>query len=181
MEYPGRQHHVDFAGEHLSTCAAFGNVLTCVPPPLQYFWINELLYLLVLPLSRIALLLFYLRIFTLPPSQRAIYGLIGLNVAYAVGFEVAAVFQCTPIEGVWRFWDGQFPTKCMDMHMLAWLAAAFNIVLDVAVLALPILGLLGLRMSWRKKLQIMAMFSVGFLYVALRCRLVPLSMGADAA
>lgn len=134
----------------------------------------------MLPLARIALLLFYLRIFAGPSTKRVIYGLIGLNVAYGVGFELAAVFQCTPVEGAWHFWDEQIPTKCGDMHLLAWMAAAFNIVLDVAVLALPILGLFGLKMSWRKKLQIMAMFSVGFLYVVLRCWLVSVSVGADA-
>lgn len=153
--------------------AAFRPVPDVRSPSPQFFWINELLYLLVLPLARIALLFFYLRIFVGPSTKRVIHVLIGLNVAYAIGFEVAAVFQCTPVEGAWRFWDGQIPTKCGNMHLLAWLAAAINIALDLAVLVLPILGLVGLRMSWRKKLQIMAMFSVGFLYVAPRCRLLP--------
>lgn len=43
------------------------------------------------------------------------------------------------------------------------MAAGLNLVLDLAVLILPLPELARLSMSLRKKLQILAMFCVGFL------------------
>lgn len=91
--------------------------------------------------------------------------LIGLNVAYFIAFELVSIFQCTPIEGAWRAWDKEFPAKCNNINMQGWMAAILNIVLDVATLCLPLWELYKLSLSRKKKIQIMLMFSVGFLYV----------------
>jgi hypothetical protein len=89
--------------------------------------------------------------------------LIGINVAYLVGFEVATVFQCLPVDGAWKFWDGTYDTKCNNIHLQSWVAAGVNIGIDVACLILPLPQVGGLAISMRKKLQILTMFSLGFL------------------
>lgn len=47
--------------------------------------------------------------------------------------------------------------------MIPQMAAGLNLVLDVAVLILPLPELYQLSMSAKKKVQILAMFCVGFL------------------
>lgn len=53
------------------------------------------------------------------------------------------------------------------------MAAILNIVLDVATLCLPLWELYKLSLSRKKKIQIMLMFSVGFLYAPISMSLVP--------
>jgi hypothetical protein len=93
----------------------------------------------------------------------AIYVLIGFNVAYLVVFELISIFQCTPIEGAWLAWDGEFKATCRNINMQGWAAAGINIILDLATIILPLPELYKLSMSTKKKVQIVLMFSVGFL------------------
>ncbi|EEU45681.1 uncharacterized protein NECHADRAFT_18440, partial [Fusarium vanettenii 77-13-4] len=128
---------------------------------LFFFW-DELLYLGVLPVTKISILLFYLKVFPGKNIRLGCWILIGLNVAYFIAFELVSIFQCTPIEGAWRAWDKEFPAKCNNINMQGWMAAILNIVLDVATLCLPLWELYKLSLSRKKKIQIMLMFSVGF-------------------
>lgn len=91
------------------------------------------------------------------------YVLIAVNILYFLAFEIITVFQCTPIEGAWLKWDGEFATTCRDVNLQAWVAAAVCIVLDVATIALPMPELWRLNLSWKKKAQVMLMFAVGLL------------------
>ncbi|KAI8669647.1 CFEM domain-containing protein [Fusarium keratoplasticum] len=129
---------------------------------LYFFFWDELLYLGVLPVTKISILLFYLKVFPGKNIRLGCWILIGLNVAYFIAFELVSIFQCTPIEGAWRAWDKEFPAKCNNINMQGWMAAILNIVLDVATLCLPLWELYKLSLSRKKKIQIMLMFSVGF-------------------
>ncbi|KPM41712.1 hypothetical protein AK830_g4838 [Neonectria ditissima] len=126
-----------------------------------FFW-DELLYLGALPVTKISILLLYLRIFPRRGFRIACWVLIGLNAAYFIAFELVSIFQCSPIEGAWKAWDKEFPAKCNNINLQGWAAAVLNIVLDVATLILPLVELIKLSLSLRKKIQIILMFSVGF-------------------
>jgi hypothetical protein len=91
--------------------------------------------------------------------------MIGLNVGYALAFGLAVIFQCHPLDGAWRSWDGEYRANCVNINYLGWSGAAVNIVFDIITLVLPMHVLSKLTMSLRKKIQILAMFAVGFLYV----------------
>jgi hypothetical protein len=56
-------------------------------------------------------------------------------------------------------------TYSVLVHLQSWVAAAVNISIDVLCLLLPLPQLAGLRIETKKKLQIFAMFSLGFLLV----------------
>lgn len=127
-----------------------------------YFW-DELIYLAALPLTKISILLFYLKIFPKRQMKIAIWVLIALNVGYLIAFELVSIFQCTPIRGAWLRWDGTFEATCRNINMQGWMAAGLNLVLDLAVLILPLREIASLSLSLRKKIQILAMFCVGFL------------------
>jgi hypothetical protein len=92
-----------------------------------------------------------------------VYTMIGLNTGYALAFGLAVVFQCQPLDGAWRSWDGEYQANCVNINYLGWSGAAVNIFFDIATLVLPLQVLAQLSMSMRKKIQILAMFAVGFL------------------
>ncbi|WQF77475.1 Putative extracellular membrane protein, CFEM [Colletotrichum destructivum] len=127
----------------------------------MFFW-DSLLYLGVLPVTKISILLFYLKIFPKREIRIGCWVLIGINVAYFIVFELISIFQCIPVEGAWRAWDGEFQARCNNVNIQGWSAAVINILLDVATLVLPLKELYNLSLSTKKKIMVMMMFCVGF-------------------
>lgn len=86
-----------------------------------------------------------------------------VTLCYGLTFLFAFAFQCSPISFNWTGWDGEHEGKCVQTNTLVVTAAALNIVLDAWVIALPLPRVLKLQASITTKLQVMFMFSVGFL------------------
>lgn len=132
---------------------------------LRYYFYGEIFYVLSLGVSKISILCFYLRVFPRKDFRRIIYGVMGLAVAYTIAFFFATTFQCTPMSYAWTQWDGLHEGECNDIHLQGWIAAGINIILDIIVMILPLKHLAGLNMNLRKKLMVMAMFSVGIIVI----------------
>ncbi|KAI0406813.1 hypothetical protein F4802DRAFT_595819 [Xylaria palmicola] len=130
---------------------------------LHLYWWAEIFYQAQLPLTRISILCFYLKVFPQEHMRLASFALIGLNVANLIAFVVASVFQCYPIHGAWTYWDGSFDGHCNNVNVQSWVQAGFNISLDLLVIILPLPSLARLTASRRKKIHILIMFSFGFL------------------
>ncbi|KAH8675578.1 hypothetical protein BX600DRAFT_177444 [Xylariales sp. PMI_506] len=126
-----------------------------------YFW-DELFYVTSLALTKISMLIFYLQVFPKRGFRICCYVLIGLNIIYALGFDMVCIFQCSPIEGVWLSWDGEYKAKCLSINIMGWVAAAVNIALDLVTIILPLPELFQLSLSLKKKSQILTMFMLGF-------------------
>lgn len=88
-------------------------------------------------------------------------------VLYMATFLPAIALQCHPIKMAWLKWDGEQHAKCLSMNAIALAAAAFNMVLDAVVVALPLRELTKLKMSGMRKAGILFMFLGGGLYVFL--------------
>lgn len=91
------------------------------------------------------------------------YGFIGLVAAFGVSCMVSTGFNCTPITFMWQGWDGEHPGSCFDVSNQAFALAIINIVIDAIIFVLPIPQLLGLQMTMKRKLGVIAMFVVGLL------------------
>lgn len=130
---------------------------------LQIFYYTELLYLASIALTKISILLFYLRIFPQAGLRKAIWFTIVLCVLYIITFVTATALQCIPIRFAWERWDGDHHGKCIDLNADAWCSAAVNIVLDLIVILLPMRELKKLAMSRRRKFGVMLMFLGGLL------------------
>ncbi|KAH7361008.1 hypothetical protein BKA65DRAFT_547708 [Rhexocercosporidium sp. MPI-PUGE-AT-0058] len=127
---------------------------------LKVFYVSELLYIVALTLVKASILVFYLRVFT--PRWFVIVDLMTLCVAVLAGLAImfCLIFQCSPISGVW---DRTQSTQCLDVNTLSYLSAAISVVLDVVILILPIPVLIRLKMSFKEKLSLIMMFSLGSL------------------
>ncbi|KAJ5779132.1 hypothetical protein N7457_006852 [Penicillium paradoxum] len=125
-----------------------------------YFW-DELIYLSILPLTKISICCFYLRIFPDKKFRTATYIAIALNIGYMIAFILISVFQCRPLPGAWHRWDAEEEYKCNAINAQGWAAAVFNMVLDIIVMALPLRQLYRLNLSVKRKSYVMCMFGLG--------------------
>ncbi|KAL1999071.1 hypothetical protein VTN02DRAFT_5106 [Thermoascus thermophilus] len=130
---------------------------------LYIYWIDESIYVSILPLTKISICYFYLRIFPKRSFCIATYVLIALNVAYIIVFVSVSVFQCQPIRAAWLRWDGSYAdARCNSENKQAWASAAINMILDIMTMSLPLVELSKLTLKTKKKVFVMLMFSVGF-------------------
>lgn len=132
------------------------------------YYFSEILYLGSLTMIRISILCFYLRIFPQRTFRRIVYVVIAGNAAYGISFISVSIFQCIPVQGAWTRWDGVLEAKCVNINAVVWTCAAINIALDFLVLILPMRDLARLAMPWDRKIYVLLVFCLGFLYVFLQ-------------
>ncbi|OCL12389.1 hypothetical protein AOQ84DRAFT_155692 [Glonium stellatum] len=129
---------------------------------LHIYYFDESFYLSSLALTKISILLFYLRIFPDRGFRRSVYFTMACCAAYIIAFIPITVFQCRPINLAWKRWDGEHKGNCINLNAEGWTASGFNIALDIATIVLPLRPLSKLALSRRKKIGIMFMFTLGF-------------------
>ncbi|KAJ0304007.1 hypothetical protein Brms1b_011424 [Colletotrichum noveboracense] len=130
---------------------------------LEYYFLGELFYFLAQAMNKLSILFFLNRIFQHNNLSKAIWVTMGLVLAYAAAFFFATLFQCWPINHAWLQLEEKHLGRCNNIHLQGWLSAAFNIVLDVIILVLPLHQLYLLQMPLKKKLMVMVVFSLGIL------------------
>lgn len=114
--------------------------------------------------TKLCFLFFFLRIFPAKRVQQVIYIFIGISVAYIVACGLTITFACKPISATWTVWDGEHkPDYCINQNKFYLISSTFNIALDLAIVAIPLPELLKLKLSLRKKLFLISMFSVGIM------------------
>ena len=129
---------------------------------LKLFFVEMLLYTVTRFFVRASIILFYLRVFPKDNKlSRILMITMGVNVVYNVAFFFAVVFQCSPINEFWHHWIGEDGGQCINVNVLAWVAAITGLVFDVWLLALPFPQLMALNLHWKKKILGGVMFSVG--------------------
>lgn len=62
----------------------------------------------------------------------------------------------------WTSWDAETPYDyCINQQVFWFVAAGYNIAVDIYIVIIPIPELLKLNLSMRKKLMLVAIFSTG--------------------
>lgn len=128
-----------------------------------WFYHMEYLYFLNLVLLKMSLLFFYLRIFPNKKVRLLLWATIGYNAIWGIGFILIAIFQCQPIDYYWTSWDGEHTGTCLNANAIAWANAISSIVLDIWMLAIPLVQLKGLQLHMKKKIGVAIMFFTGTL------------------
>jgi cytochrome bd-type quinol oxidase subunit 1 len=115
-----------------------------------------------MPVTKVSILFFYLRIFPGEIFRRSTWCLIVLSTISAIIFVLVDAFQCTPVNYYWRRLEGE-PGRCFDPVGVAFSLSAEGIVIDFLMLGLPLYEIRKLNLPLRKKLAAGLMFGVGFL------------------
>ncbi|QKX61407.1 uncharacterized protein TRUGW13939_08555 [Talaromyces rugulosus] len=154
--------HVAFSVEMYKT--GVGRKIWSIPLENTYFnmklfFFADIGYLTGISLTKISILLFYLRVF--PNMLVTLYAFIGVISCYNVSFVVALLASHIPVSGVWTAWDGKFTGRHINVDLMWYVAASLNLALDLGIILLPIWQLRHLRMSFSKKVRASLMFLGG--------------------
>lgn len=120
--------------------------------------------------TKVSILFFYLRIFPSPKFRIATFIVMGWVIVSNIIFIFMQIFQCIPINYNWEGWTGDFgPHRCLDVNTLTYTAAGFSIAQDSVMILLPLPVLISLNTSWRAKVGIIIMFSLGIFVLITSC------------
>ncbi|KAL4796339.1 hypothetical protein BDV19DRAFT_388475 [Aspergillus venezuelensis] len=133
---------------------------------LHLYYICESFYIASTALSKIAMLLLFLRLFPDDRFRLATKLLLVFVVLWCIGFFVSVRFRCKPIEYIWTGWDGEHDGVCFDRVAYIWAHAIINMILDVVIIGLPMPTLARLNLSIFKKVGICLIFGVGIVFVS---------------
>lgn len=147
---------------------------------MQIVYFNQLSYFISSSLSKLCFCFMFLRIFPDQKTRKFVYAGIGLSVLFPIAFGLPMTFACKPISGefsvlerlniskltlsiaVWTSWDMETPyDHCINQPIFWFVAAGYNIAVDIYIVVIPIPELLKLNLSMRKKLMLVAIFSTG--------------------
>ncbi|KAL2843419.1 hypothetical protein BJX68DRAFT_257454 [Aspergillus pseudodeflectus] len=133
---------------------------------LLYFCI-EVLYISSIALSKISMLLLFLRLFPDQTFRRATYFVLAVAFCWGVRTVLAIIFSCKPISHFWHMWDGEHQGKCLSHVHIVWAHSIINIALDVVVIGLPVSSLAKMNLPLGKKIRVCSMFTAGIVVTAL--------------
>ncbi|CAJ2509836.1 Uu.00g057360.m01.CDS01 [Anthostomella pinea] len=138
---------------------------------LKLFFIDELLYTVVLALCRVGILMFLIRVFSSVRNFATIcYIVMAWVVVSAVVIVLMTVFQCWPIPYNWLGWKGEFGShQCLDLNVLGYVAGGLGIGQDLVILLIPLPVITSLQMPLKRKLFTLFMFSLGSFALAISC------------
>jgi hypothetical protein len=120
------------------------------------------MYAVAQPVTKVSILLFYLRIFDHGRISPAIKVSLGWMACHFVAFIFAVSLQCIPIQASW---DLAISAKCINAQAVIYSAAGVNIFEDLVLIVLPIFVLKELNLSYRKRVALIFIFAMGSLYV----------------
>ncbi|KFG79822.1 putative integral membrane protein [Metarhizium anisopliae] len=131
---------------------------------IEFFLIDEVLYLAMVSLVKLSLSLFYLRIFPGTTIRRLLWATALFNVAFGIAFVTTAIFQCTPISYTWtQYIDHSLPGHCIDRNVWGWSNGALSIALDAWMILIPLSQVPRLKLHWKQKVGVAIMFFMGTL------------------
>ncbi|KAK8117772.1 uncharacterized protein PG998_006053 [Apiospora kogelbergensis] len=124
-----------------------------------------IVYLFSLGQVKVAILLFYLRIF---PRQSGHYRfrilcwimLTAISI-YTVAHILLLIFQCWPVSYAWTRYEGQGQGTCWEFGASVLTHGVLNMISDWVIFFMPIKNLIELKMSRAKKVLVIVVFAWG--------------------
>jgi len=117
-----------------------------------------LCYNVALTLTKISIVLQYLRVFVAQRIRWLCWTAIGFIIINGLWAVVSGIFTCIPIAA---FWDVTIHGHCLSHKFLWFFNAAMNIVTDLTILVLPMPVLSTLRLPLKQKVGLMFVFAMG--------------------
>ncbi|RLL97479.1 hypothetical protein CFD26_106816 [Aspergillus turcosus] len=127
---------------------------------LKLYFVAQILYKINIGLTKISILLLYIRLFVHRWFLTTCWVWIAIVVSFTVGTVFSSIFQCTPVQ--WAF-DKSLPGRgtCINMTAFWYANAAFNILSDLVLIALPVPVVLKLQLPRKSKVAICGIFGLG--------------------
>ena len=164
----------------------FGHHIGAIPTSdkvmaLCLYWVSQILYKVSLQLTKISLILLYMRIFgTVGWFKKLCISLICIIAVYGVVSCMMGVFQCDPVAYAWN--RGITGGKCINLTQFFVANGSFALATDIIVLILPLPLLYGLNLPLGQKLALIPIFGLGTFVViisAVRLSALLTSLSSD--
>ncbi|KAK3688829.1 hypothetical protein B0T22DRAFT_407493, partial [Podospora appendiculata] len=127
------------------------------------YWVSQITYKISLQLTKISLLLLYMRIFShVSWFRRLSLGLITVLVLYGFASCITGLVQCTPVA---RAWNYAVAGSCIQLMKFFIFNGAFALTTDVIVLLLPMPLVWRLQLPLSQKLALVPVFGIGIFIV----------------
>lgn len=117
-----------------------------------------MMYNFGLTLTKVSILLQYLRITIDPPVKKTCHAFIVFAFLNCFQTFITGIFSCYPIE---KFWDDRILGGCVNKPALWYANAAINIIQDVTLIVLPIFVLRKLVLPRREKISLVLVLGLG--------------------
>ncbi|KAL2004738.1 hypothetical protein VTN00DRAFT_3266 [Thermoascus crustaceus] len=146
--------HYGFGRHRADINRSGGNIVHA----LLYFYLFQVFYKFVLCLNKLSFLFLYMRLFPTPKFRIVCLASIVIVAGGTLGFVVATIMQCIPIE---KYWERPLTGHCVNNMAFRWSWAPFNTILDIWVCLMPLPVIRRLQMDTLKKAGIMLLFVLG--------------------
>ncbi|KAL2060556.1 hypothetical protein VTL71DRAFT_9197 [Oculimacula yallundae] len=113
--------------------------------------------------TKVAILIFYLRLSIDPYFRSVIYFVMFVAVGYSLAGGFAFLYICRPLQ---RYWDFSVPGMCHNLGASFLSGAALNVATDVALLLLPLWLLYPLRLPLKQKIGVALILMTGSFVLA---------------
>jgi hypothetical protein len=124
----------------------------------KYLWISISFYNASLCLTKISIILQYLRVFVGNGVRRACWGTLAFVTCYGIYTVLISILACIPISA---FWSPTPDMRCVSKKFSWFFNASFNIMTDLIILILPMPTLKSLKLPTRQKVGVMMIFALG--------------------
>ncbi|CAF9903843.1 MAG: hypothetical protein ALECFALPRED_003006 [Alectoria fallacina] len=123
--------------------------------------VGQVTWAVAVTFIRASVLALYIRIFRTKSFRMTCYVVHGINAAFGATTILGACLICQPVSFNWeRSIPGGY---CGDQKSLDLFIGIFNLLMDVAVVMLPMPVLWGLQMAVGKKITLSSMFGLGII------------------
>ena len=130
----------------------------------------EIAYIPTIFITKLSILLLFLRIFVPSGKNRTywiIQGVILFNFLFYLANLPVEIWPCVPRS---KLWTPTEPGHCIKNEEVFVAGGTINVVSDFTILLLPIVEVWRLHMSTQRKIGVSAVFATGLLYVCYLCK-----------
>lgn len=134
---------------------------------IYWFNVTAIEYGFVIGVTKLALLMFYRRVFSpvrKSPFDITLIILMVTILGFYISITLVKIFECSPRSKTWNY---TIPGKCVDLVMVLDVSGAFNSVSDFVILILPVHAVSKLQMSPTKRILVILGFTFGLWCVSM--------------
>ncbi|KAL0933531.1 uncharacterized protein CTRU02_212494 [Colletotrichum truncatum] len=125
----------------------------------KMLYVGNLVYTVLQAAVKLSIVLFLSRIFPSQTFQRIAQGIEIILVLHGTIFTIPFAVQCTPVQSIW---DRTITDRrCLNLQAVGYSSGGLAMAEDIAILLLPIPHVWQLKISLRRRLAVIALFSVG--------------------
>lgn len=124
----------------------------------KVFFTGQISWICASTTVKLAVLLFYWRIFPSMTFRRVVCAMAAFIVCYFLACLVTFIMQCYP---VYSFWQPAATVHCINRNEFYLAAAVLGLLTDVVLVTMPMPVLWHLKITTKKKVQLSIVFFVG--------------------